>query len=105
MLSFRYGPTPHPYMTTGKTIALTRWTFVSKVMTLLLNMLFRLVIAFLQRSKCLLISWLHFREDIVPHGEGNGNPLQCSCLENPRDGAAWWAAVYGLTQSDTTEAT
>ena len=95
----------HPYMTTGKTIALTRWTFVSKVMTLLLNMLFRLVIAFLQRNKRLLISWLHFREGIVPHGEGNGNPLQCSCLENPRDGAAWWAAVYGLTQSDTTEAT
>ena len=33
--------------------------------------------------------------------EGNGNPLQCSCLENPRDGAAWWAAVYGVTQSQT----
>ena len=32
-------------------------------------------------------------------GEGNGNPLQCSCLENPRDGGAWWAAVYGVTQS------
>ena len=38
--------------------------------------------------------------------EGNGNPLQCSCLENPRDGGAWWAAVYGgRTESDTTEAT
>ena len=46
----------HPYMTTGKTIALTRWTFVSKVMSLLFNMLFRLVIAFLPRSKHLLIS-------------------------------------------------
>ena len=34
-------------------------------------------------------------------GEGNGNPLQCSCLENPRDGEAWWAAVYGVTQSRT----
>ena len=34
-------------------------------------------------------------------GEGNGNPLQCSCLENPRDGGAWWAAVYGITQSRT----
>ena len=45
----------HPYMTTGKTIALTRWTFVSKVMSLLFNMLPRLVIAFLPRSKCLLI--------------------------------------------------
>ena len=45
----------HPYMTTGKTIALTRWTFVGKVMSLLLNMLSRLVIAFLPRSKCLLI--------------------------------------------------
>ena len=48
----------HLYMTTGKTIALTRWTFVSKVMSLLFNMLSRLVIAFLPRSKCLLISWL-----------------------------------------------
>ena len=47
-----------PYMTTGKTIALTRWTFVGKVMSLLLNMLSRLVITFLPRSKCLLISWL-----------------------------------------------
>ena len=48
----------HPYMTTGKTIALTRQTSVGKVMSLLLNMLSRLVIAFLPRSKCLLISWL-----------------------------------------------
>ena len=48
----------HPYMTTGKTIALSRWTFVGKVMPLLLNMLSRLVITFLSRSKCLLILWL-----------------------------------------------
>ena len=48
----------HPYRTTGKTIALTRWTFFGKVMSLLFNMLSRLVITFLPRSKCLLISWL-----------------------------------------------
>ena len=48
----------HPYMTTGKTIALTRWTFIGKAMSLLLNMLSRLVITFLPRSKCLLILWL-----------------------------------------------
>ena len=48
----------HPYMTTGKTIALTRWSFVDKVMSLLFNMLSRLVITFLPRSKCLLLSWL-----------------------------------------------
>ena len=48
----------HPYMTTGKTIALTRWTFVDKVMSLLFNMLSRLVITFLPRSKSLLILWL-----------------------------------------------
>ena len=48
----------HPYMTTGKTIALTRWTFVGKVMPLLFNMLSKLVITFLLRSKRLLISWL-----------------------------------------------
>ena len=48
----------HPYMTTGNTIALIRWTFVGQIMSLLFNMLSRLVIAFLPRSKCLLISWL-----------------------------------------------
>ena len=48
----------HSYMTTGKTIALTRWTFVGKVMSLLFNMLSRLIITFLPRSMCLLISWL-----------------------------------------------
>ena len=48
----------HPYLTTGKTIALTRWTFVDKVMSLLFNMLSRFIIAFLPRSKHLLISWL-----------------------------------------------
>ena len=48
----------HPYMTTGKTIVLTRWTFVSKTTSLLFNMLSRLVLAFLPRSKHLLISWL-----------------------------------------------
>ena len=48
----------HPYMTTGKTISLTRWTFAGKVMSVLFNMVSRFVIAFLSRSKCLLISWL-----------------------------------------------
>ena len=53
MLSLLYGPALDPYMATGKTIALTRRTFVGKVMSLLLNMLSRLIIAFLPRSKCL----------------------------------------------------
>ena len=55
----------HPYMTTGKTIALTRWTFVDKVMSLLFNVLSRLVIAFLPRSKCLLISWLQSPSAVI----------------------------------------
>ena len=55
----------HPYMTTGKTIALTRWIFVGKVMSLLLNMLSRLVIAFLPRSKRLLISWLQSPSAVI----------------------------------------
>ena len=55
----------HPYMTTGKTIALTRQTFVGKVMSLLYNMLSRLVIAFLPRSKCLLISWLQSASAVI----------------------------------------
>ena len=57
MLSFLHSPTLTSYVTTGKTIALTRWTFVGKVMSLLFNMLSKLVIAFLPRSKRLLISW------------------------------------------------
>ena len=70
----------HPYMTTGKTIALTRWTFVGKVMSLLFNMLSKFVI-----------------------GEGNGSPVQYSCLENPMDRGDWWATVYRVAESDTTE--
>ena len=45
--------------------------------------------------------WLHFHFSLSCIGGGNGNPLQCSCLENPGDGGAWWAAVYGVTQSRT----
>ena len=55
----------HPYMTTGKTIALTRWIFVGKVMSLLFNMLSRFVIAFLPRSKHLLISWLQSPSTVI----------------------------------------
>ena len=55
----------HPYVTTGKTIALTRWTFVGKVMSLLFNMLSSLVIAFLPRSKHLLISWLQSPSAVI----------------------------------------
>ena len=44
---------------------------------------------------------LHFHFSLSCIGEGNGNPLQCSCLENPREGGAWWAAVYGVAQSRT----
>ena len=64
----------HWYMTTAKTIALTIGTFIVKVMSLLFNTVSRYV---------------------------NGNPLQCSCLENPRDWGAWWAAISGVTQSWT----
>ena len=63
----------HPFVITGKTTAVIR-TFVSKIMSLLFNMLSRLVIL----------------------GEGNGNPLQYSCLENPMGRGAWWAIVHGV---------
>ena len=45
---------------------------------------------------------LHFHFSLSCIGEGNGNPLQCSCLENPKDGGAWWAAVYGVAQTEAT---
>ena len=48
-----------------------------------------------------MIERLHFHFSLSYIGEGNGNPLHCSCLENPRDGGAWWAAVYGVAQSQT----
>ena len=67
----------HPYMTareTGSPVALTIWTFVRKVISLLFNTLSRFV---------------------------NGTPLQYSCLENPMDGGAWWAAVHGVAKSQT----
>ena len=48
-----------------------------------------------------MTKWLPFHFSLSCIGEGNGNPLQCSCLENPRDGGAWWAAVYGVAPSQT----
>ena len=113
----------HPYMTTGKTIALTRWTFVGKVMSLLFNILSRLVITFLPRSKCLLISWLQSPSAVIlgfpcgsagkesvcnegnlgsipglgrSPGEGKGYPLQYCGLENSMD-----CTVHGVAKSRT----
>ena len=65
MFSFLLVQLSYPYMTIGKTIALTRWTFVGKVVFLLFNMLSRLVIAILPRSKCLSISWLHSPSAVI----------------------------------------
>ena len=48
-----------------------------------------------------MTEWLHFHLSLSCIGEGNGNPLRCSCLENPRDGGAWWAAISGVAQSQT----
>ena len=48
-----------------------------------------------------MTEWLHFHFSLSCIGEGNGNPFQCSCLEIPRDGRAWWAAIYGVAQSQT----
>ena len=65
----------YPYMTTGKTIALTRRTFVDKVMSLLFNMLSRLVITFLPRSKCLLISWVQSPSAVILEPQNKSLPL------------------------------
>ena len=48
-----------------------------------------------------MTEWLHFHFSLSRTGEGNGGPLQCSCLENPRDDGAWWASIYGVAQSRT----
>ena len=134
----------HPYMTTGKTIALARQTFVNKVMSLLFNMLSKEQVSFNLMAAVTICSdfgaqenkvchyflcfptylptemyshfideerrfreesdtteRLHFHFSLSHIGEGNGKPLRCSCLENSRDGGAWWAAVYGVAQSQT----
>ena len=68
----------HPYMTTGKTIALTRQIFVDKIMSLLFNMLSRLVITFLPRSKCLLISWLQSPSVVILEPQ----KIVCHCFHH-----------------------
>ena len=84
----------HPYMTTGKTIALTRRTFVGKVMSLLFNMLSRLVIAFLLRSKYLLISWLQSPSAVILEPK-NIKPLTVSIVSD----SLWAHGLYSLWNS------
>ena len=94
----------HPYMTTGKTIALTRWTFVGTVVSLLFNMLSRLDFPGGSDSKA--SAYNAGDPGSMPASgrsprEGNGNPLQYSRLENPMDREAWWATVHGGRKSRT----
>ena len=77
--AFFIGQLSHPYLTTGKTIALTRWTFVGKVMSLLFNMLSSLVIAFLPRSKHLLISWLRSSFAVILEPKKIKSVTVCCC--------------------------
>ena len=88
----------HLYMTSRKTIALSIWTFVSEVM------LSRFVIAGgseVKASACNVGDLGSFPRSGRSPGEGNGNPLQYSCLENPMDRRAWWATVHGFPKSRT----
>ena len=82
----------------------------SSLLFLLTMMEFLLILAYQVRSfhPCFQSYYYRYLMHHFSHsciGEGNGNPLQCSSLENPKDGGAWWAAVYGIAQLDTTEAT
>ena len=93
----------HPYMTTGKTIALTRWTFVGKVMSLLFNMLSRLVKTFLPRRKHLLISWLQSPSAVIPIADIYFITHKSVCLQcrrprfNPWFGKIPWRKKWQLT--------
>ena len=90
----------HPYMTTGKTIALIRWTFVDKVMSLLFNMLSRLVIIFLPRNKHLLISWLQSPSAVIHSSSSSSKSLQsCPTLCDPIDGSPPGFPVPGILQA------
>ena len=86
----------HPYMTTGKIIALTRWTFVGKVMSMLLNMLSRLVITFLPKSKHLLISWLQSPSAVIlePRKFGAWKISFSRGSSQPRD-QTWISRIVG----------
>ena len=79
----------HPYVTTGKTIALARWTFVDKVMSLLFNMLSRLVIVFLPRSKHLLISWLQSPSAVILEPPKIESLTKTLCAPGPRRKEQW----------------
>ena len=91
-------------MTSGKTIALTRQIFVGKVMSLLFNMLSRLGFpggSEVKASACNAGDLGSIPGSGRSPGEGNGNPLQYSCLENPMDRGVWWATVHGVAKSRT----
>ena len=96
----------HPYMTTGKTIALTRWTFVDKVMSLLLNMLSRFVITFLPRSKRLLISWLQSPSAVILEPKNIKSDTVSPSISHEvmgphaKMGGTWWR---GLTECGSLE--
>ena len=85
----------HPYMTAGKTIALTRWTFVGKVMSLFFNMLSRLVTTFLPRSKCLLISWLQSPSAVILE------PKKIKSATVSTVALAWWKSLYWVATKVT----
>ena len=93
-------------MTPGKSIALTIRIFVSQVMSLLFKMLFRFVMGFPGGSEVKVSACNVGDLGSIPGsgrapGEGNGNPLQYSCLDNPMDGGAWWAIVHEVAKSQT----
>ena len=120
-LSFFTVQLSHPYMTTGKTKALTKWTFVIQVMSLLFNMLSRLVIAFLPRSKRLLISWLRSPSAVIVepkkikfvtvstvspsicHAVAAKSRQSCPTLCDPIDGSPPGSPVPGILQARTLE--
>ena len=80
----------HPYLTTGKTIALARWAFVDKVMSLFFNMLSRLVITFLPRSKCLLISWLQSPSAVILEPQKIKSDTVSPSICHEVIGLPWW---------------
>ena len=83
----------HPYMTTGKTIVSTRWTFVGKVISLLFSILSRLVITFLPRSKRLLISWLQSPSAVILEPPKIKSDTKPCCVGPPKTDGSWWRGM------------
>ena len=99
-LLFIEGPFSSPLPSWTLITHLLKLEAIPKLLNLCLFLIFFICVLQLNSFYCIVLTFqISYVVSSLVFGEGNDNPLQCSCLENPRDGGAWWAAVYGIAQS------